>query len=104
MPKWFPLILIIRVKNSQFLNKKWDICERWKQHCKDGLGAGTKAASAQAKLYGNVRQYGLSNFTFEVLEECSAADLNKKEKEYIALYNTYNEGLNSTSGGSKSAT
>jgi hypothetical protein len=33
-----------------------------------------------------------------VLEECSAADLNKKEKEYIALYNTYDEGLNSTRG------
>ena len=83
-----------------YVGQSNDICERWKQHCKDALGAGTKAATAQAKLYGNIRKAGLNNFTFEVLEECSAADLNKKEKEYIALYNTYNEGLNSTRGGS----
>lgn len=86
------------VTGEAYVGQSNDICERWKQHCKDALGAGTKAATAQAKLYGNIRKAGLNNFTFEVLEECSAADLNKKEKEYIALYNTYDEGLNSTRG------
>ena len=86
------------VTGEAYVGQSNDLYKRWCEHCKDGLGAGTKAASAQAKLYGNVRQYGLSNFTFEVLEECSAADLNKKEREYISLYDTYAQGLNATAG------
>ena len=86
------------ITGEAYIGQSNDICERWKQHCKDALGAGTKAATAQAKLYGNIRKAGLNNFTFEVLEECSAADLNKKEREYIDLYMTYTEGLNSTRG------
>ena len=77
-----------------------DLYKRWNDHCKDGLGAGAKAASSQSKLYGNIKKYGLNNFTFEVLEECSLADLDRKEKEYISLYDTYNCGLNSTQGNS----
>lgn len=87
------------VTGEGYVGQALDIYKRWNDHCKDGLGAGTKAASAQVKLYGNIRKYGLSNFTFEVLEECPSADLNKKEKEYISLYDTFATGLNSTQGG-----
>ena len=86
------------VTGEGYVGQALDIYKRWNDHCKDGLGAGTKAASAQAKLYGNIRKYGLSNFTFEVLEECPSVDLNRKEKEYISLYDTFATGLNATQG------
>lgn len=45
------------------------------------------------------RKYGVDNFTFEILEMCSREQLNEKEKEYIALYDTYRKGYNATTGG-----
>jgi hypothetical protein len=45
-----------------------------------------------------MREEGLSNFTFELLEECTPAELDEKEKFYISLYSSYDLGLNSTRG------
>lgn len=45
------------------------------------------------------RKYGLKNFAFEILEECSISELNEKEQYYIKKYDTYKNGYNSTLGG-----
>lgn len=45
-----------------------------------------------------MQEYGLENFTFEVLEKCSSLELNAKEKFYIDLYQADKYGLNSKSG------
>jgi hypothetical protein len=42
--------------------------------------------------------YGLWNFSFELLEECSKELLNEKEKFYISLYQSKDFGFNSTQG------
>lgn len=86
------------ITGESYIGQSNDLYKRWNDHCKDGLGAGSKAATAQSKLYGNIRKYSLNNFTFEVLEFCTPAELDKKEKEYITLYDTYNNGMNATRG------
>lgn len=47
-----------------------------------------------------IREYGVNNFECEILEECSAQDLNQKEQYYIELYKTMAPyGYNKIKGG-----
>ena len=78
-----------------YIGQARDIKERWISHVKCSLGIDTPATS---KLYAFTREKGIDNFTFEILEKCSMAELNEKEKFYIDLYQTYEFGLNATKG------
>jgi hypothetical protein len=71
------------------------VADRWKQHIKCGLGIDTPA---QNKLYKAMLKDGVTNFTFELLEQCDRQLLNDKERFYINLYQAYEFGYNSTSG------
>ena len=75
-----------------YIGQAKNIRERFREHLKCGLGIDTPAAS---KLYQAMLQEGIDNFTFELLEECAAANLNEKESFYIDLYNSYDYGYNS---------
>lgn len=46
-----------------------------------------------------LKKYGLSNFTFEVVEECSLEELDEKEIKWIAYYDSWKNGYNMTPGG-----
>lgn len=50
-------------------------------------------------FYQAIKKYGIDNFQFEVLEECSADELSEKEKFYVEKYDTYYNGYNMTTGG-----
>lgn len=78
-----------------YIGQARDIKERWVTHVKCSLGIDTPVTS---QLYAFTREKGIDNFTFEILEKCSAAELNEKEKFYIDLYQTYDFGLNATKG------
>lgn len=84
--------------NKTYIGQARDIGDRWKTHIKCGLGIDTPAN----KLYTAMLQQGVENFTFEVIEECAAADLNKQEKYWIDFYQSNIYGYNMTSGGSRS--
>lgn len=84
-----------QLTDAYYIGQAVDIATRWKTHAKCGLGIDTPASN---KLYQNMQEYGLENFTFEVLEKCSSLELNAKEKFYIDLYQADKYGLNSKSG------
>lgn len=47
-----------------------------------------------------IRKYGVSAFSFEVLEECDLSQLDEREKYWISFYNTYKGvGYNCNPGG-----
>lgn len=50
-----------------------------------------------------VNKYGIENFIFYIVEECSTADLDERERYYISLYQTNNcmFGYNVEPGGSR---
>lgn len=78
-----------------YIGQAKDIKDRWVAHVKCSLGIDTPVTS---QLYAFTREKGIDNFTFEILEKCSANELNEKEKFYIDLYQTYDYGLNKTRG------
>lgn len=78
-----------------YIGQAIDVAKRWKDHAKCGLGIDAPASN---KLYAAMQQDGLENFTWELLEKCSSAELNEKEKFYIELYQAKEYGYNSTKG------
>lgn len=87
---------ITNIKTKEcYIGQAMHIKERFVEHAKCGLGIDTPAGN---KLYKAIQEFGLWNFSFEVLEECPREQLNEKEKYYIDLYSSYDYGYNSTRG------
>lgn len=87
---------ITNLKTQQcYIGQSVDVAQRWKDHVKCGLGID---ASATNKLYNAMQSDGVWNFTFELIEECSRADLDKKEKQWIEMYQSNIYSYNSTKG------
>lgn len=104
--KQFPLILQAKTKcgiykitnqitDECYIGQAVDIYKRWNEHCKCGLGIDTPPGN---KLYKAMQEYGLDNFTFELIEECNQLELNEKEKYFIELYQSKEFGYNSVEG------
>lgn len=87
-----------QITKECYIGQSVDISKRWKDHAKCGLGIDTPAGN---KLYKAMQTYGIWNFSWEVLEQCSKDLLDEKEKYYIELYDSYNYGYNSNKGMSK---
>jgi predicted GIY-YIG superfamily endonuclease len=84
--------------NKIYIGQARDISDRWKTHIKCGLGIDTPSN----KLYTAMLKEGVENFSFEVIEECSVSDLNKKEKYWIDYFQSNIYGYNMTAGGARS--
>lgn len=71
---------IYRITNTKnqmcYVGQAANIAERWRQHIKRGIGA---EAPTRNKLYPAMLSFGVENFTFEVIEECSREELNDRE-------------------------
>lgn len=78
-----------------YIGQAADVASRFSDHAKCGLGIDTPANN---KLYNAMKEYGLWNFSWELLEECPREQLNEKEKYYIELYQSYDYGYNSSRG------
>ena len=77
------------VNEKVYIGQAQDIEKRWREHkC--------SSKSNNQILYRAIRKYGLENFSFEILEECKAEQLNEKENYWIKYFNSQNEGYNET--------
>lgn len=87
-----------QISGESYIGQAVDVAKRWKDHAKCGLGIDTPAGN---KLYKAMQEYGIWNFSWELLEQCSREDLDKKEKTYIELYMSNDFGYNSNKGNGK---
>lgn len=78
-----------------YIGQAVDLASRWKDHAKCGLGIDTPVGN---KLYRSMQEFGIQNFSWEVVEECKRDELDEKEKYYINLYMSKEYGFNSTKG------
>lgn len=84
-----------QITKECYIGQAVDLAERFKQHAKCGLGID---APANNKLYKAMQEYGIQNFSWEIIEKCSREQLNEKEKYYINLYQSKEYGYNTLAG------
>lgn len=82
------------VTNESYIGLSKHIEERFKQHKRS-----INYLNKQEKLYQAFREYGLENFSFDIIEECPEEELEKQEQYWIKFYNSFNQGYNMTYGG-----
>ena len=78
-----------------YIGRSTDIKSRWQQHCKSAFNCGTIAHSL---LHTKMKQYGIEQFTFELVEQVPKDQLSEREKFYINFYQTKETGLNERNG------
>lgn len=77
-----------KINEKSYIGASINIEKRFKQH--------KRYESTFGK---HLKQEGVENFTFKIIQECSPDDLEEKEIQYIAKYDSYNNGYNKTKGG-----
>lgn len=78
-----------------YIGQARDVKKRIYEHMRAGLGVDTPQGN---QLYAAMKEYGLDDFSIELLEECKPEELNKKEKYYIELYQANVFGYNISGG------
>lgn len=88
---------ITRLKTGEiYVGKSTNVKDRWGQHLKTAFGVGTIAHSI---LHTTMEKDGISEFTFELLEEVPKENLSAREKYWIEFYGSKEYGLNEKAGG-----
>lgn len=82
-----------KINHKKYVGQSIDIKSRWRQHKNSSLTRDTF-------LYRAINKYGIENFEFSILEECTEKELDTKEMYWIDFLDTYNHGYNMTLGGS----
>lgn len=73
-----------------YIGQSIDIFSRWRAH---------SSANDNLKLHQSIKDYGIQNFVFEILELCEKSELDEKEKSWIKKLNSFENGYNMTTGG-----
>lgn len=84
-----------QINGHSYIGLSTHIEDRWNYHKTPYNWKREKDKS----LYKAIIKYGIDNFNFEVLEECSLEQLSEREKYYIEKYDTFYNGYNMTAGG-----
>ena len=85
------------INNKVYIGCSNDIERRWNDHRTRAFSEGDREYNKT--LYRAFRKYGLDNFKFSIICECSKEDIKEKEIAFIELYDSYNNGYNETIGG-----
>ena len=88
---------ITNIDNKKcYVGKSTNVKKRLQDHVKGALGI---SSISDQKIHREMAREGIWNFTFERLCSCEKDELNSKEKEYIAFFNSTQYGYNIASGG-----
>ena len=79
-----------------YIGQSTAISRRWATHKRELK----KGIHYNIHLQRTYNKYGEENFVYEILEQCPATKLNEREKFYIKLYDSFNNGFNQDIGGS----
>ena len=79
-----------------YIGRSTSVRKRLTDHIKSSVGIST---IADQRVHQAMRDEGIWNFTFELIEECSKEQLNEREKYYINFFSTEKLGYNQKAGG-----
>lgn len=88
-----------KLNGKAYIGQSEDIYTRWSQHKWHSEKNDVNYIFSNA-----LKKYGVDNFSWEIIEECSVAQLSERERYYIEQYHTYigwddAKGYNMTVGG-----
>lgn len=86
------------LNDLSYIGQSVDITRRWNDHRSRAFNE--KSKDYYIPLYKEIRKYGINNFKFEVIEECTKEQLNEKEQYWINFYDSFFNGYNESVGGS----
>lgn len=83
-----------KINGKIYIGQSIDIKRRWREHKNN-------SKNRNCYFYCALRKYGIENFSFSVLEECSIKELDYLERKYISLYHSLDKdfGYNIEFGG-----
>lgn len=79
-----------KLNNKVYIGQSNNIQRRFEEH---------KYQEKNSAIHNAIKKYGLENFNFEIIEECSLEELDEKEIFWIKYYNSFEDGYNLTLGG-----
>lgn len=83
-----------KITGLSYIGQSIHINTRYNQHLQEA-----KDDKRQTKWHQALKEQGIENFDFTVLEECDINELNEREIYWINKYNSFYNGYNSTPGG-----
>lgn len=85
---------ITNIKNQMCYigQTKAGLKNRWRTHAKRAVKAEDGTSN---RLYQDMWENGLENYTFQIVEKCTPDKLTEREKFYISMYQSKNYGYNS---------
>ena len=82
-----------KINGKCYIGQSVNITERWKAHRTRSMNNFPSNKDYDSHFYRSIRKYGLENFDFEIIEECSIDELDEKEQFYINKYNSSNQNF-----------
>ena len=86
-----------KINNLVYIGQSVDIECRWYAHLRSAKCLHHQ--DEDTRIHKAMRELGIHNFYYEVLEECPYEKLNEKEIFWIDFFDSYNNGYNMTLGG-----
>ena len=90
-------VITNNINNKKYIGKSCNLNRRLRHHQVDTFNP--NSMEYNTVIHKAIRKYGVSNFSFEILEECKEEDLDSREIYWIKKYKTYGKGYNMTYGG-----
>lgn len=88
-----------KITNKVYIGQSIDIKLRWAVHKQPSNYFDPTNDNYYRKIYTAFREYGIENFEFSIIENCSKEQLNEREIYWINYYNSFYDGYNMTLGG-----
>lgn len=86
------------INHKVYIGQSIQLSARWRNHKNNVYNS--SLATYEYPLYRAMRKYGINNFEFSIIEECSEEDLDERECYWIKQYDSFGpKGYNQTPGG-----
>lgn len=85
------------INNKVYIGQSRTIEKRWIKH--KNASNNPNDHNYDTPLHRAFRKYGVNNFKFEIIEECSIDKLDEREIYWINYYDSFTKGYNLTLGG-----
>lgn len=84
-----------KLNHQVYIGQSINIEKRYAQHLYDAKYRPERGTGIDKAIH----KYGIENFDFSIIEECTQEELDEKEQKWIEFYDSYHNGYNCSIGG-----